>query len=817
MEVKEDLIPKSHLGRLTAEKWKTSPNQSGNDMVTMTTTKTATTATAVAVAVAVAGEEEQQQPMERYTTAGTASSSTTSQESYHTSSSLQVLENQVKTNTTTTTRRTQWQRQQQQQDQPPPRQVSVEEGLAAATTTVTRTTTASPPATRTTRRVHETDPSTTTTTSPTTRISLCGYLWRRHKLSLSRAPTTPYCITFLVPLLSILTHVIFYYGQTQPMWHLHLSQQVDLWANATTYESRTAFRTLGLPYQNLITTHKEQQVKTFSYWYAIQELWKAKHMPGKILPRTAAILLVIFSGIWPHLKLILLNCTWLLSIHQQRRTRILTWLSTLGKWSLADVLVVCVMVGVLHLDWIVDPQAIRTGLLDNMSFFLRVIKSLYSASDICTILLKNIDCHIHHKSWKKWSECKGCVGLIKTALDYPDQARHTFKGVLDGIYMSGGGHVTLRVLGLHGIYAFCAAVILSILISLLVDILDGKAHRAEMRWRYRLGQRLQLQRRRQQGQWLLAPNGGGSIDDDDDDGEDNNQQQLNDDNDDDNDYHHQDEYYDSRELLLPGDMVSGTNHIIVGQNDMEQGGGDDDDDDENAYYELIQSTQRRRSWSQMFYSAVQSCAVLILCLVTIGAVGIGIGSNTIERNVHGAIPDVLRDILGIVWNRSYSLWTLVQTTGAAGGMDFMLMFTFGLFVIFGPASRALLCFLAWMVPLQGRKRRKLLASIELVGAFCAWEVFAVAVGMVDMLMPAITSTVVMKPEVCSTISDDDGTCLQVNFDLQKSFALWVVGGGLLLIAVSNLIFGASGRRPQQAPQSLSSFPNTGTTQQNLNN
>ena len=591
-------------------------------------------------------------------------------------------------------------------------------------------------------------------------------LWKRHALSLSRAGTTPCWMTWLVPLLSLWTHWIFYYGQTRPMWHLHLSQQVDLWANATTMESRGVLHTLGLPPHNELSSHDERQVKTFSYWYAIQELWKAKHMPGKVLPRSAAVLLIIFSGIWPHLKLLLLNTTWLFAIHQRRRTRMLTWLSTLGKWSLADVLVVCVMVGVLHLDWMVDPDAIRAGVLDHLPFLLRVVKSLYSASDICTMLLKHVDCHEHHHSWKRWSECKACVGLVKTALDHPEQARASFHTALHGIAVSGGGHVTLRVLGLKGIYAFGPAVIMSIFISLLVDVLDGQAHRAHAA--------RQHHQRQRSGRLYLLP------------GTTNDNEEDHDDDDDSN----------------VGDLYGVQDPSLVGDDDddeLEHGtaypSGTDED---QAYHDLIQSTTTSPTTVQeIVCNVVQRYALLLLCLGTCAMVGTGILIPTIQRNVHGAIPDLLRDVLGVVWNRDYSLWTLVQTTGAAGGMDWLLLGTFGLFVIVGPTTRALLCVVAWWTRpwLQGRTRRQVLASIELVGAFCAWEVFAVAVGMVDMLMPAITGTVVIKPELCSSVSED-GTCLQVNFDLQDAFWVAVVGGGLLLIALSNLAFGHSGRRPR---------------------
>ena len=313
--------------------------------------------------------------------------------------------------------------------------------------------------------------------SRTSRDSMLKSVWKRHKMSLSRAPSTPCIARYLIPLLSLATHLIFLYGQTATMWRLHLSQQVDVWANATSFESQTTLSTLGLPYHNHILVRKEKTVKEFTYMYAIHELWKAAHMPGKVLPRSAAVLLIIFSGVWPHLKLFLLNFTWLLGSDGVRRSRMLHWLSTLGKWSLADVLVVCVMVGVLHLDWVVDPVATKAGLINDLPYVLKLIKTLYTASDVCSLAMK-IDCHVHHKSWDKWSQCRACVGFVKTILEHPSKARGTLKGFFDGMDVGGGGLVYLRVHGMSGIYVFCSAVILSIVISLVVDVFDVRAQRA---------------------------------------------------------------------------------------------------------------------------------------------------------------------------------------------------------------------------------------------------------------------------------------------------------------------------------------------------
>ena len=145
------------------------------------------------------------------------------------------------------------------------------------------------------------------------------------------------------------------------MWKLHANATIDVWANATEYTARRTFDVLGLDYEIPLQVKQEEDVQTFTYYFAINELWEAKGLPGTFVPRLAAVLLIVFSGIWPHVKLLMLNITWFFGRHPVRRTRALQWLSGLGKWSLADVLVVCVMVGVLHLDWIVEPEDIKQG------------------------------------------------------------------------------------------------------------------------------------------------------------------------------------------------------------------------------------------------------------------------------------------------------------------------------------------------------------------------------------------------------------------------------------------------------------------------
>lgn len=263
--------------------------------------------------------------------------------------------------------------------------------------------------------------------------------------SLAMSPHTPLWAKILLPILCLCCHAIFYYGQTAPMWKLRTFAEIDAWANATDvrimlligkrfycslefdgirevyshyktcshacvlllfqqFTSRTAFDTVGLPREMNFKISEDKDVETFTYYYAIDHLWVAKGLPGKTLPRAAAILLIIFSGFWPHIKLLLLNITWFCGKYPTR-TKHLQWLSTLGKWSLADVLVVCVMVGVLHLDWVVVPGDIKQGVITDLPQIIAVVKSLYDHRALCDKLLK-LQC-AHEKNVVKKAKCHG--------------------------------------------------------------------------------------------------------------------------------------------------------------------------------------------------------------------------------------------------------------------------------------------------------------------------------------------------------------------------------------------------------------------------
>jgi Paraquat-inducible protein A len=581
--------------------------------------------------------------------------------------------------------------------------------------------------------------------------------------SLAQAPTTPPWLTLLLPLACVITHILFAYGQWAPMWRLSLTaEDINLWANATTPTAQFAFDQLGLNHTDHKVNYQVQNnhtVETFTYGFAVQELWEAKGMPGVFLPRVAALLLILFSGIWPHVKLVLLQHSWSSSRLSQvpnQRTKTLGWLALLGKWSLADVLAICIMVGVLNLEWSMDPPEIKKGVLNHLHVLVNLAQQVWDAGQVCSMVLPfdATDCGGANLSFKEKVECFTCKKFVNAAYHDPQMVEDTGKVMVEGIDVSGHGTIRLSVVGMNGIYAFCAAVICSVLLSAVVDWYNYK-HIDSLR-KHAVARRLQGADTATEVTALEeTPSAHLSIGD---------SYSLS----------------DASEPLLMDTATTSSDPQATSFEPLEIM-----EDDASVFSNFVQRTTSAPS-----YTGFQCHH--ILPLVTLGFVGLAIYLPSMERKVGGAIPKYLKEILVIDFNKSYSLAMLQDMTGAAGGMDWLLMATFALFCVLGPLLRAILVVLvamsaksssSWTEGTQ-RIRSLMVAASNVLAAFCAWEVFLVAMIMVELLMPSVTNTI-LNTRACEILSGDGTSCLVVSYErVHIAFAClvlgWILVGGLSL-------------------------------------
>jgi hypothetical protein len=194
-----------------------------------------------------------------------------------------------------------------------------------------------------------------------------------------------------------------------------------------------------------------------------------------------------------------------------------------------------------------------------------------------------------------------------------------------------------------------------------------------------------------------------------------------------------------------------------------------------------------------------------------------------QRLVYGGGPTLLHEILGMIWEKEYSILSLVQTTGDAGGWDTFLLLTFGMFAIVGPILRSLCLLLYVLLGLPeallseciehprrrttlrlslykatSTLRKMLLPIIDALGAFCCWEVLIVALIMIQMEIPAITDTI-YNDDRCHEADPAHGeTCIEVQFNVLDSFltvilgwAVLILGSGLVMDVATDSQYGKS--------------------------
>ena len=678
-----------------------------------------------------------------------------------------------------------------------------------------------------------------------------GHQQLSQQSSLVSASTTTNIARWLLPLLMIINHALFFKAQTLPMWNLSYMIDVTITANAATLKSKTAANVLNIPQDYNYTKKETQIVETFTYMDAISKLWKGDGLgDAKRMSKIAAVLLVVTSGIWPHLKLLLLNLCWFMpfwhrmtisggrgdnhdneeqgytnnnvrftrSFMSNRITDIveddgdggddvthkttcgiccsdgrshgthtlrspcLRTLSTLGKWSLADVLVVCILIAVLHLDWNVNPSEIRSGIEKEMPTLIDYIKAKFPDPNTNCESLLHYECKVGHALVIHYPACFACKELISNAYTHPEWTAGEGRDILEGIDLTGGGYARLRVMGMTGTYYFCAAVIMSILLSFVVDVFDEKDRTCI--------EKELLQNKREVESTATDSHR-----------TENNDLELID------------------ESLMAGTPLptrsSPTTTAVVTppfpssrrrsnsfMSATSSRTGDPYARLATGNGRLMYATASPSTNSHLLKHAV----LFLLAVSSLPLVYYGVKLPTMQRLVYGGGPTLLHEILGMIWEKEYSISSLVSTTGDAGGWDTFLLLTFGMFAIVGPILRSLFLLLHVLLGLpeallsecieHPRRRTKLRLSlykatsalrkmllpvIDALGAFCCWEVLIVALIMIQLEIPAITDTI-YNDDRCHEADPAHGeTCIEVQFNVLDSFLTVILGWAVLII------------------------------------
>lgn len=93
---------------------------------------------------------------------------------------------------------------------------------------------------------------------------------------------------------------------------------------------------------------------TFSILSGIEALWHEKH-------RSLAVVVFVFSIVFPAVKLSLLTYLWMQDARDPMRKNVVRMLGWMGRWSMLDVFVVAVTIVIAKLSGFADAKA-RIGI-----------------------------------------------------------------------------------------------------------------------------------------------------------------------------------------------------------------------------------------------------------------------------------------------------------------------------------------------------------------------------------------------------------------------------------------------------------------------
>jgi paraquat-inducible protein A len=100
----------------------------------------------------------------------------------------------------------------------------------------------------------------------------------------------------------------------------------------------------------ILTVRQLWNSNTYSILTGIQNLWQTKYY-------ALAVIIFVFSIIFPIAKLVSLSAVWLIRLQDEQRKGLVWLMEVFGKWSMLDVFVTAIMIVWLKLGAIASAKA----------------------------------------------------------------------------------------------------------------------------------------------------------------------------------------------------------------------------------------------------------------------------------------------------------------------------------------------------------------------------------------------------------------------------------------------------------------------------
>jgi len=464
----------------------------------------------------------------------------------------------------------------------------------------------------------------------------------------------------------------------------------------------------------------QQQVLHMAYWTSIRQMYflpgkgttpegcelhkdpgcKATSYPGA----HSAIVLFAVSFVWPHLKLVLLHLFYYLRLSAGMRRNGLYWFALFGKWSLADVLVMAVVIGLFNIQVTTSYTELWEDLQAN------------DFEKVCIEL-----CLTNTTQFGNETTYGGCAAGCDRFIDV---AGHLLTPKL---IPSSQLYVKLRLFGLGSVYAFCVAVIVSLATGVWIDHLDDMLlfelrgdHAYDRRRRRAKALRSEL---RSQADHAPAAVDDSPIH--------RNLPQL-----EHTPIHTNDPLVEDAnccpQLMPPEYTHSSTARWSEEKLIHRQYGMPPERLDER-----LGINQVGCSCGGWLVHAMH----VVLLIVLLAVLLVSQFAPTFKRVVGGGIPQFL-EVAGIDFDQEYNLWEIPRETAQEGGLDYLMAGSFLVFVLLAPILRVTSLLALLLLPLRLETQREIYTWSRRLVAFTATEVMLIATPLIGEAFGPISEKLV---------------------------------------------------------------------------
>lgn len=192
-------------------------------------------------------------------------------------------------------------------------------------------------------------------------------------------------------------------------WAVRIIMPLLLLGNIALFISSNA--SIGAAVEILFTLGTDKTVKTpslfnFGLINSIRDMWKAGIWP-------LSILVALFSGVWPYIKLIMMLVAWvfpLSMIPEKHRERILMVLDALGKWSMLDTYIMVLFLVSFHFHVALpaaDPSRVTSPIVVDVFVTAASGFLMFVLATVISLVLSHIILALHRHVKARRDENEG--------------------------------------------------------------------------------------------------------------------------------------------------------------------------------------------------------------------------------------------------------------------------------------------------------------------------------------------------------------------------------------------------------------------------